>query len=94
MLSGLAFKRSPGIFHIAGPECLSRFDIAEKIAAGFRFDTRKIRKGLLRDSELVRPRKLCLDSKKAFCFLALRNRTIEEAVAGIDTKNVLLQVPL
>lgn len=63
-----AIKNFKGIYHLGGKECLSRFELGEKIAAAFGISTHQLL--ATKQSELQmaapRPADVSLDSSKAF----------------------------
>ena len=69
-----------GPLHLAGPEALSRADIAARVARWLRLDPFRVPRASLADSGLVRPGVLVLDSRRATA-LGFRCRTMDEALA-------------
>ena len=69
-----------GLLHIAGPEALSRADIATRIARWLRLDPFQVPRASLADSGLERPGVVVLDSGRA-ASLGFRCRTMDEALA-------------
>jgi dTDP-4-dehydrorhamnose reductase len=68
-----------GPLHIAGPEALSRADIAARVARWLRLDPFQVPRASLADSGLVRPGVVVLDSGRA-ATLGFRCRTMDEAL--------------
>jgi len=87
MLTILAKMKAPRIFHMAGPECLSRLEFARKIASAFNFNIGKIRTSLLKESGLNRPQRLCLDSSLAQRILNFRIRSLDEVLSEYFLRN-------
>jgi dTDP-4-dehydrorhamnose reductase len=54
-----------GVWHIAGPQSLSRYDFGARLARAYGLDPAGITPGLSRQSGLVRPRNCILDVSKA-----------------------------
>jgi dTDP-4-dehydrorhamnose reductase len=69
-----------GPLHIAGPEALSRADIAARVARWLRLDPQQVPRASLADSGLVRPGVVMLDSGRAET-LGFRCRPMDEALA-------------
>ena len=70
-----------GALHIAGPEALSRADIAARVARWLRLDPLQVPRANLADSGLVRPGVVVLDSGRAAA-LGLTCRTMDEVLGG------------
>jgi dTDP-4-dehydrorhamnose reductase len=61
----LAAARESGIWHLAGPQPLSRYEFGERLVRAYGLDPAGIRPGLSRESGLHRPRDCRLDVRKA-----------------------------
>ena len=70
-----------GPLHIAGPEALSRADIAARVARWLGFDPAQVPRSSLAESGLVRPAVVVLDSGRA-ATLGLTCRTMDEVLGG------------
>ena len=55
-------ENTPRILHIAGPEAVTRYDFAVRLAKRMGYDSGKIPKGSLKD---IRPRDLTMDTSLA-----------------------------
>lgn len=64
----IAKNRTPGLFNAAGPETLTKFDFAQRVANQLGIDSQYIRYGLAGDFSFKapRPRYLALDSTRLF----------------------------
>jgi dTDP-4-dehydrorhamnose reductase len=81
MMAELINLNPPTVMHMTGPECLSRVDIACKIATAFNLSTKHVRTALLKDTNLVRPLFLCLNSSLAQKVLNYRIRFLDEILS-------------
>lgn len=85
-IAALPFGARGGVWHLAGPEALSRFALGSLIATALRLPTDRLRWGVGRDSPEPRPRDLRLLTPRADAALATRARPISvvaaEALAG------------
>ena len=70
-----------GVWHLAGPEALSRFALGVLIAATQRLPLERLRWGLSRDSDAPRPRDLRLLTRRADALLRSRIRPISQVAA-------------
>lgn len=70
-----------GPLHIAGPEALSRADIAARVARWLGLDPAQVPRSSLAESGLVRPAVVVLDSGRAAA-LGLTCRTMDEVLGG------------
>jgi dTDP-4-dehydrorhamnose reductase len=61
----LAAGNEGGIWHLAGPQPLTRYEFGERLARAHGLDPAGITPGLSREGSLVRPRDLFLDVSKA-----------------------------
>lgn len=61
----LAKGEQHGIWHLAGPQPLSRYEFGEKLARVYNLDPTGITAGLSRESGQIRPRNCTLDVEKA-----------------------------
>lgn len=61
----LAEGRREGIWHLAGTQPLTRYEIGERLARAYGLEPAGITPGLSRESGLIRPRDLTLDVNKA-----------------------------
>jgi dTDP-4-dehydrorhamnose reductase len=87
ILVRLAESDLAGLFHVAGPERVSRFDLMRRSATALGLDASLVRPGRRADVDLPEPRPadVSLDtSKLASAFPDLRRPTIEEAL-GLQT---------
>ncbi len=66
------------IFHVAGPEALNRYEFAKKLAKILGYNDRRIPKGSLSESGLIRPRDVSLDTTLAKNTLKTKLRTVDE----------------
>lgn len=73
-------QRATGLFHVAGPECLNRYEFVLRIAEEFRMNPDLVAPAPARElgSTALRPRKVCLDSSLAERVLGIRCRTVRE----------------
>lgn len=78
-------RRAAGLFHIAGPECLSRFDFVRRIAETFGLDPDRVVPVHAREipSAAARPRRLHLDCSRAREVLGFRCRTVQEGLRAL-----------
>lgn len=72
LLAGLDI---PGVFHVAGPERLSRLELGRILCAIFRFEADLLREG---DRPPERPRDTSLDSRRAVQLLGRQPRALSE----------------
>lgn len=72
----------PSILHLAGPQSLSRHEMACQVAEALGFGRGLVPKAKLVDFASVRPRDLSLDISKAKRLLSFKPRTIREALQG------------
>lgn len=80
-VEGLAGRHDVvGALHIAGPDALSRADIADRVARWLGFDTAGVPRASLAESGLVRPGVVVLDCARA-ASLGITCRSIDEALA-------------
>ena len=70
-----------GVWHLAGPEALSRFALGALIAAALRLPTDRLRWGLSREAPERRPRDLRLLTPRADALLLSRIRPISQVAA-------------
>ena len=70
-----------GIWHLAGPEALSRYALGSLIATALNLPTERLRWGLSRDAGAPRPRDLRLLTPRADAHLRTRARPISLAAA-------------
>jgi dTDP-4-dehydrorhamnose reductase len=61
----LAAGEERGVWHLAGPQALSRYEFGLRLARAYSLDPAGITPGLSRDSDLLRPRDCRLDVSKA-----------------------------
>lgn len=77
----LAEARKQGIYHLSGPEMISRYDFAVRIATNFRFDASRIAPGLFDPYKHAdRPRKSAFVTLKAQTELGIRPTGIDEGL--------------
>jgi dTDP-4-dehydrorhamnose reductase len=81
MLADCIKSAMPPILHMAGPECMSRLDFAQRLAVAHGFDKHRIRSASLKISGLERPGFLCIDSSLAQKVLNCRIRPLEEILS-------------
>ena len=69
-----------GIVHVAGPERISKYDFASKLAAAMKLDASLLRKARQADFKnlVLRPRDMSLSSEKAFSILQRNPGTIDD----------------
>ena len=80
----LASGEHSGIWHLAGPQSLSRYDFGQRLARFYGLDPAGITSGLSRDSGLHRPRDCRLDTSKAQAELALPLWGVDEVLAHVS----------
>lgn len=80
----LAESDFAGPLHIAGPQALSRYAIGTRLARHFGLDPAGITAGVSRDSGLLRPRDLRLDTTLARRLLKTRLRSYDEGLAELE----------
>ena len=82
----LADSPQTGVFHLAGPERLSRYEIGMRIARRFGWPTATIEAASVRDVPMnpPRPADLVLDSGKARSVLKTPLRGLTEALASLS----------
>ena len=78
-IAALSPAERAGVWHLAGPEALSRFALGSLIAAALRLPTDRLRWGLSGDAVEPRPRDLRLLTPRADANLAARARPISLA---------------
>jgi len=71
-------NEAPFLFHVAGPESLSRYAFAKKLALLWGYDDRLIPAGRLSESGQQRPRDVTLDTTLARTILKTRIRRVED----------------
>jgi dTDP-4-dehydrorhamnose reductase len=71
-----------GILHVAGPDTVSRYELAVLLAQAHGLSGERIRRGRLAASGLERPANCALDSSRARALLTTRLRGVREFVAG------------
>jgi len=81
----LVDRRASGLFHLGGPQRLSRYDLAVKLARALGAPTTRLQPGYREESGLIRPRDTSLDSSKACRLLRARLHSIDE---GADREDV------
>lgn len=81
-ICALPADRRGGIWHLAGPEALSRYAIGTLVAATLRLPTDKLRAGHSPRGATTRPRDIRLLTGRADAALSHRARPISEAAAA------------
>jgi dTDP-4-dehydrorhamnose reductase len=74
----LSRRRESGILHLAGPEAVSRWELARVIAAAHGLRPERLRRGRLAGSGLERPAYCVLDSSRARALLRTPIRGVSE----------------
>ena len=74
----LAHRPERGLLHLAGPEAVSRFELARAIAAAHSLPPDRLRRGRLAASGLERPAYCVLDSSRAHALLRTPIRGVSE----------------
>jgi dTDP-4-dehydrorhamnose reductase len=74
----LSRRRERGILHLAGPEAVSRWELARAIAAAHGLPGERLRRGRLAGSGLQRPAYCVLDSSRARALLRTPIRGVSE----------------
>ena len=74
----LAHRPERGLLHLAGPEAVSRFELARAIAAAHGLPPDRLRRGRLAASGLERPAYCVLDSSRAHALLRTPIRGVSE----------------
>ena len=77
----LAGRRERGLLHVAGPEAVSRYELACLIAAAHGLASGRLRRGRLAGSGLQRPANCVLDSRRARALLRTPIRGVSELAA-------------
>jgi dTDP-4-dehydrorhamnose reductase len=80
----LAARREAGIWHVAGPQPLSRYEFGERLAGFFGVDPAEITPGVSRASGLLRPRDCRLDVRKALTRLQSPLWSVDETLAHLQ----------
>ncbi len=82
MLLSLGASMLSGIYHIAGGECLSKYEFGRRLAATFGLDAGLIRPASVEDAgfKARRSKGLCLNSGKAQAALGIRLPTADEGL--------------
>jgi dTDP-4-dehydrorhamnose reductase len=81
-IAALPEREAAGVWHLAGPEAVSRYALGLLIAARFGLDAACITPGRSRDAVPARPRDVRLLTLRADCVLGCRARPISELFAG------------
>jgi dTDP-4-dehydrorhamnose reductase len=76
----LAGRRESGLLHVAGPEAVSRYELACLIAAAHGLPSGRLRRGRLASSGMQRPAACVLDSSRARALLRTPIRGVSELV--------------
>ena len=71
---------APQILHVAGPEVVTRYDFAVRLARRMGYDPERVPKGRLSEAGTVRPRDLTLDTSLSQAILRARMRPLEEVL--------------
>jgi dTDP-4-dehydrorhamnose reductase len=79
----LAGRREPGLLHVAGPEAVSRYELACLIATAHGLERGRLRRGRLAGSGMQRPANCVLDSSRAQALLRTPIRGVSELVPAI-----------
>lgn len=74
----LAGRAEAGLLHLAGPEPVSRYELACRIASAHGMSVERLRRGRLADSSLERPADCVLDSRRAYVLLRTPIRGLSE----------------
>jgi dTDP-4-dehydrorhamnose reductase len=74
----LAGRRERGLLHVAGPEAVSRYDLARLIAAAHGLPSGRLRRGRVAGSGMKRPANSVLDSSRARALLRTPIRGVSE----------------
>ncbi len=78
----LAFlSEAPQLLHLGGPEAMSRYELARRIAEGLGFDSTLVPSATQREHPGVRPRDLTLDISLALKILRTRPRPLAKVVS-------------
>jgi len=75
-------KSLNGIFHVSGPDCISKYDFALKIADVFKLNKNLILPKSIKESEMKMeiPSKTCLDNSKASTVLDQKFNSLETGI--------------
>jgi dTDP-4-dehydrorhamnose reductase len=82
----LAAGEQSDIWHLAGPQPLSRYEFGVRLARAFGLDPSGITIGLSRDSGLVRPRNLTLDTGPSQAALRSPFWGVDQVLAAIHSQ--------
>ncbi len=74
----LSGRTESGVLHVAGPEAVSRYELARTIAAAHGLPRERLRRGRLAGSGLERPARCVLDSSRARALLRTPIRGVSE----------------
>ena len=69
------------ILHLGGPEAISRYELARRIAEALGFDSSLVPSANRGDHSVGRPRDLTLDVSLALKILRTRTRSLEEVLS-------------
>ena len=69
---------TPRILHVAGPEAVTRYDFAVRLARRMGYDPEKIPKSSLKAIGVIRPRDLTMDTSLAKGMLKTEFRCLED----------------
>jgi len=82
MLDSILENHRTGVFHCVGPEALSRFDYASRVAAAFGLDGALVRAETLDFSKDIRPPALRIDGSATFKALGVSPGRLEDNLRG------------
>ncbi|MBU4501393.1 MAG: dTDP-4-dehydrorhamnose reductase [Nanoarchaeota archaeon] len=82
-----------GIYHLASPECMSRFEFGKKLAKIFKLNESLIKPIVSENLNLAakRPKKCCLDVSKAKKELKTKLLSVEEALIEMKKQEELIK---
>jgi dTDP-4-dehydrorhamnose reductase len=74
-------SEAPRILHLGGPEAMSRYELARRIAEGLGFDSSLVPSAMQGDHSVTRPRDLTLDISLALKILRTRPRSLDRVLS-------------
>ncbi len=77
-------RRVQGVLHLAGPQRLSRYDLAVRLAHAWGLPSDRLRAGRREESGLIRPGDTSLDTARARRLLTTRLHSIDEGLQRPD----------
>jgi dTDP-4-dehydrorhamnose reductase len=87
-LAGARRAQDAGVWQIAGPQPLSRYEFGERLARTYGLDPVGITPGLSRESGLLRPRNCTLDVSKAQARLKTPLWGVDEVLAHVGRQHL------